>query len=61
MLASMIESRDERLGPGMMPLRFTVGALVVLKPEPEGRFVCVGASMGEPGSSVSGVVGLDDS
>lgn len=62
MLVSMIESSDEILGPGVMPLRCTTGALVVLKPEPEGRFLCaVGTIIGEPGSSVSGVVGLEDS
>jgi hypothetical protein len=61
MLMSGIELIEERLGPGVMPLRFTTGALAVLKPVADGRLLCVGASTGELGGSVSGVVGLEDS
>jgi hypothetical protein len=61
MLMSGIELIDERLGPGVMPLRFTTGALAVLEPVTDGLFLCVGASTGELGGSVSGVVGLEDS
>ena len=61
MLMSGIEVIDERLGPGVMPFRFTTGALAFLKPVTDGRLLCVGASTGELGGSVSGVVGLEDS
>ena len=61
MLISGIEDIDERLGPGVMPLRFTTGALAVLKPVTDGRLLWDDVSTGEPGGSVSGVFGLEDS
>ena len=58
---SMIESRDARPGPGDTPLRIIVGAVKLRNEEAEGRLLWVGAKYGDPGSSVSGVVGLEES
>lgn len=46
---------------GLIPRRCTIGALTVLVPLNEPRAGCEGGQAGDPGSSVSGDVGLDES